>query len=237
MHFSPELWSIVPEYYTEEKKRPDYVVEKIKHNEIIPHIFVECKSKKGESINKAVDQLTEASRSTSEDKSERQSLWLIVTRYDNIGFYLYSNDRCNLEEDGIPNYKGAIPVNQLKLIEKKFNIKLDVELPDWLSYKGKGKFPVEEKDFSKNEMAAVGHYLSIKDDAQIVKKLMDWVRDTDPIDLSEQKIPNEGYTRKPDWVEKDDLDPDFDQELLSFQLQSLVLSTPRKAGKKIQKID
>jgi hypothetical protein len=235
IHFSPDVWSIVAEYYTEEKKKPDYVVEKIKGGMIIPHIFVECKSKKGDSFNKAVDQLTEASRITSDEKSECQSLWFIVTRNDKIGFYLYSNDRCNLEEDGIPNYNGAIPVNQLKLIKEKFNLRLGVELPDWLDYKGKGNFPVENK--SPSEKGAIGHWLSIRDDAPMVRKLMDWIRDTDPIDLSEQEIPKEGYTKNPELVEKEDLDPDLDQDLdqdpLTLDLQKLVLYTPRKAGQRL----
>jgi hypothetical protein len=230
IHFSPEHWSIVAEYYTEEAKKPDYVVEKIENNKLTPHIFVECKSKKGDSFNKAVHQLTEASQITADELSGNYSLWFIVTRNDKIGFYLYSNDRSNLEEDGIPNYNGAIPVNQLKFLQKKHNIKLGVSLPDWLDYKAKGKFPVEEE---KKKGATFGHYLSIKDDAPRVRLLMDWIRDTDPIDLSEKEIPKRGYKKKPDLVEEEDLDQGYDQEEdFSSEFQKKLWLSPRKIGQK-----
>lgn len=97
-------------------------------------------------------------------------------------------------EDSIPYFKRGIPINQLKGIKKSFSIRLKSKLPDWLGYKGSGKFPVEP---------LVGHYLSLEKDGVIIQNLMDWIRDSNPIYLSESVIPKKGYTKIEEFLEEE----------------------------------
>lgn len=60
--FRPGVWSTLPQMYTQTRDFPDLVLETYtrKRKEFIPKIFIELKSTTGDSIEKAMDQVTRA---------------------------------------------------------------------------------------------------------------------------------------------------------------------------------
>lgn len=118
-HFFPYTrgWAKVPQLFAPEKKGPDRVIEKYRedlgaaspdHN-FRAHIFAELKSHRGDSILKALDQITDSMPQMVDKLQNDFSAFIIIVKGKGIAFFEYHNDRDNLTEEEIPNYKGAVP--------------------------------------------------------------------------------------------------------------------------------
>jgi hypothetical protein len=79
-----------------------------------PHIFVELKSGKGDSLEKAVDLSTSSMGETVNNSADNFAIYMMIVKGKYVAFFQYHNDRTNLYEDGVPNTKGAISFNHVK---------------------------------------------------------------------------------------------------------------------------
>jgi hypothetical protein len=127
-YFDKAIYTIVPEQiqrYT--SKRPDYVIEKFyPHNTVnfwfIPHAFIEVKSLVGKNISHIVNQLHDTVFAAMDDWGNftgHYSCFMIGIKGTKIAFYTYHNLSSLLDEYGIFNYKGLIPLN-LRIPSKLF---------------------------------------------------------------------------------------------------------------------
>jgi hypothetical protein len=120
-HIFPQTegWSNVPQYLVPEIKRPvekytDSHGHKGPRESFCPHIFVELKSAKGDSLEKAVNQATSSMAQSVDNLGGSFAIYLVIVKGKDIAFFEYHNDRSNLYEDGVQNHKGAIPYNRVK---------------------------------------------------------------------------------------------------------------------------
>lgn len=119
-YFNKDIFTMVPEQIQSVTlKRPDYVLEKFyPSNQVnswfIPHVFVEIKSLAGQNISKIVDQLHDTVVVAMDDwgnTTNTYSAFMIGVKGTKIAFYAYHNLSTILDDYGIHNYKGFIPLN------------------------------------------------------------------------------------------------------------------------------
>ncbi|KAI9706148.1 MAG: hypothetical protein M1812_008249 [Candelaria pacifica] len=115
--FNEPFWIITPEKRDQySNKRPDLVVEKLDNTtmESRHYLFMELKSSKGDRFEDALAQVVEEIAETMEETIEA---YVVVQRGTKIGFFEYHNDQSNLDEEGIPHFKGCVSLTQDYLIE------------------------------------------------------------------------------------------------------------------------
>lgn len=119
-HYFPvtEDWTITPEGIQDNRKRPDFVIEKatpplgpVGDDILAPAIFVEIKKFKGLSLVKTMSQAADAAVSASDMKDDL-AVFAIIVRGLEIGFFEYYNYRTALDEDRVKNTEGLIPLTQ-----------------------------------------------------------------------------------------------------------------------------
>lgn len=119
-YFDIAKYTIVPEQIQATTlKRPDYVIEKFFPNNpvnlwFIPHVFIEVKSLVGKNISHIANQLHDTVFAAMDDWGHytgHYSAFMIGVKGTKIAFYTYHNLSSLLDDYGVFNYKGIIPVN------------------------------------------------------------------------------------------------------------------------------
>ena len=167
-----ENWTIVPESRTTDKKIPDLVVEKCIHNEFVPHIYVELKSKVSNySKPKAVKQLATAVFLQFGDGQNNKG-FLIVVRGSKIAFLEYI---AYFDMGEKKHFCRTVP----------FNRQYSGVKDDRPTYQGEAryKFPDTTKDT---------YVLDVAKDHIKVHEVIYWIKDNKPRDLS-AVISEDGY--------------------------------------------
>lgn len=119
-----ERFAITPEQIQAfPKRRPDLAIERYisEKDEYVPHCFMEIKSLVNSNFSNAVDQLFDTlfvTVSDYGDASNNYSMFMIAMKGTRIAFYTYHSFATLLNEEGICNYKGFIPLNYLIPKEK-----------------------------------------------------------------------------------------------------------------------
>jgi hypothetical protein len=139
--FFDQNWAITPEQMDPNtKKKPDFVVEKaIQPNSLqsIPgptitmklHLAMELK-KEGQRIEDALVQLCESLEETIDTKGNIHNsefeIFAVVQSGLDIGFFEFHMDESNLDEEGIPHFRGCVSLTEDYLI----NGVLQVPIPN-----------------------------------------------------------------------------------------------------------
>lgn len=182
-----EGWSIVSQYLVPEIKRPDRLIEKYTEPVLgtvggkanfSPHIFVELKSAKGDSLEKAVNQTTSSMPQTVDKAGKKYTMYLIIVKGKRIAFFEYHNDRDNLYYDGVLNTKGAIPFNHASFYAS--------DPQDTLGrpkYKGTGQIQVDLELDLQPKVFLDGVFLDLITDDVMVEKVLRWMKSHEPLDV------------------------------------------------------
>lgn len=98
------------------KKRPDIVIEKMnsQNTDAYPYFLMELKSSDGDRLEDALAQTVQDIEETMENTIEA---YIVVQRGTKIGFFEYHNDISNLDEEGIPHFRGCVSLTQTYTIE------------------------------------------------------------------------------------------------------------------------
>lgn len=97
------------------KSKPDFLIEKLTdEDELVRHLYVELKKVGGDHFEKALDQATKHIRATIEEGSETvKECFVVVQKGLDIGFFEYHARQEDLEEEGIPNFRGCVSLTQI----------------------------------------------------------------------------------------------------------------------------
>jgi hypothetical protein len=115
--FRNDKWAITPEQRDPlSGKKPDLVVEEaIQGSTFKLHLAMELK-KEGERIEDALAQLCDATLESIDMKGNINNgefeIYAVVQAGLDIGFFEYHSDKSNLDEEGIPNFRGCVSLTQ-----------------------------------------------------------------------------------------------------------------------------
>lgn len=109
-YFARDKFAITPEQKQGSNRRPDLSLERVENNSLVYHAGIELKSHKGDSFSKAANQLQEAITETI-DSTNKYTVYAIIVKGKSIGFFVYYSYASLLDENGITNYEGFMPIN------------------------------------------------------------------------------------------------------------------------------
>ena len=116
-------------------KKPDFTVERlVDKNEFVPHLFVEIKSLINSNFNDILDQLHDAVLSTVDLTAGNFSVYVIAMKGAKIAFFELHSYACLLDEYGITNYKGFIPLGYCMAQSEYMSINEGATIIDYLNY-------------------------------------------------------------------------------------------------------
>lgn len=149
-YFTLDKFAITPEQIqVVSKKRPDYTVEIIKNDEFKPYLYTEVKSLVNSNFNNIMDQLYDSILFAVDSSVGDFSVYVIAMKGTKIAFFQFYSYISLLEEYGIPNYKGFVPLTQLISMENFVDIndynKVD-SISEMLKYVSKHTSIVTNKD-------------------------------------------------------------------------------------------
>lgn len=173
-----EHWSKVPQFLVPEIRRPDRVVEKYMEDSgtFVPKIYVELKSQKGDSLEKALKQSTSSLPQLVDNVEEDFAMFLIILKGHYIAFFEYHNDRSNLVEDGVPSYSGAVPFNHAPGYCR-------VNIPQRPRYRGVSYLDLGFDEGDAN-VRMEGIFLDLLREDVTVQRVLNWMKDHRPLDVA-----------------------------------------------------
>lgn len=116
-------WTITPEQKdTFSGKKPDIIVEKISQEDwdisMKLYLCMELKKEKGDRFEDALNQLVTSIIGTV-DSNQTFEVYAVVQVGRKIAFFEYHSDESNLDEEGIPHFRGCISLTQSYHIQGK----------------------------------------------------------------------------------------------------------------------
>jgi hypothetical protein len=179
-----EGWSKVFQYLVPELKRPYRVVENF-HGErtypFTPVIYVELKSKKGDSIEKGLDQATSNMTELVDNLGEDFAIFLIIIKEHYIAFFEYHYDRSNLVEDGVSSFKGAVPFNHAHSYDPSYSEGGMTERPQ---YNGVDYLEVYLEEGDRPFMKMGGIFLDLVTEGVTVQRVLNWMQKNKSLDIT-----------------------------------------------------
>ena len=182
-----EGWSLVPEFLVPEGKRPDILVEKYNsagsvrttRERFVPRIFLELKSGKGASLERAMEQATSSLVTITDRMTDKDfSLFLAVVKGNHIGFFEYHNDRRNLYEDRTPQCLGAVPFNLVPRTP---------QTPPGRPYYpliGTGRIPCKVDVYDKERKDMPANFLEFQKDDALIQEMFNWMNGNNPSNIT-----------------------------------------------------
>ena len=127
-------------------RKPDFSVERLKNNTYFtPHLFVEIKSLINSNFNEILDQLYDTILHTVDHNDF--SVFIIAMKGTKIAFFEFHSFVSLLDEHGIENYMGFMPLNYRMPAQMYFEINEEQgisNLINFLKYRTELNIPVEE---------------------------------------------------------------------------------------------
>lgn len=143
-YFKLDKYITTPEQIQEgSKRRPDFTVEKLIDGEFKPHLFVEIKSLVNSNFNDILDQLHDTILETVDSGGDSFSVFVLAMKGAKIAFYEFHSYVDLLDEYGIPNYKGFVPLGYHIPAQEFFEINHDASLIDYLRHISKVDVPYD----------------------------------------------------------------------------------------------
>ena len=127
-------FTVTPEQIQLSNRKPDYAVERLEGETLLPHLFVEIKSLINSDFDQIMDQLHDTILYTVDAAGGNFSVFVIAMKASKIAFFQFYSYSCLLDEYGIQHYKGFIPINQLISLENLCEINERYSLIDMLKY-------------------------------------------------------------------------------------------------------
>lgn len=106
-------WLITPEQRDRySNKKPDFIVERaINRTNITTYLCMELKKEAGDRFEDALDQLAN-SIEESIDSQQIFEVYAVVQAGLKIGFFEFHSDQDNLDEEGIPHFRGFVSLTE-----------------------------------------------------------------------------------------------------------------------------
>lgn len=135
-HYFPlSKFTVTPEQIqNQSNKRPDFAVERVDGDDFVPHLFVEIKSLVNSNFNDIMDQLYDTILGTIDVTGGSFSVFVIAVKGSKVAFFQFYSYVSLLNEYGIDNYKGFIPLNQLLEIKQYMDINSNADIHEVLKY-------------------------------------------------------------------------------------------------------
>lgn len=137
-HYFPiQKYIVTPEQIQEgSNRKPDFTVEKYKNGELSPHLFVEIKSLINSNFNNILDQLYHTILETVDSMGLEgdYAVYVIAMKGAKIAFFEFHSYTNLLDQYGIPNYRGFIPLGQNIPAQEYFSINKHNGLIDYLQH-------------------------------------------------------------------------------------------------------
>lgn len=130
--FKDPEWVITPEMSDKfSNKKPDITIEKVKNGNLETYMIYELKSATGDRLEEALNQSITSIVETIDEKGQNDNefeTFIVVQRGLDIAFFEYHNDVTNLDEEGIPHFRGCVSLtysgmNQTQVIQLPASLK------------------------------------------------------------------------------------------------------------------
>jgi hypothetical protein len=116
-------------------KRPDFSVERLENDKLTPHLFVEIKSLVNSNFNEIMDQLFDTILKTVDAvPGSNYSVFIIAMKGTKIAFLEFHSFQSLLDENGITNYRGFVPLSYRMEAESYFEINRDWGMSNLIKY-------------------------------------------------------------------------------------------------------
>lgn len=115
-------------------KRPDFSIEKLVDDNLVPHLFIEVKSLINSNFNNIMDQLYDTVLNTVDSEGGNFSVYLIAMKGSKIALFQFYYFVSLLDEYGVMNYKGFVPLNYQIPFEIYCSINKISNEDDYLAY-------------------------------------------------------------------------------------------------------
>ena len=140
-YFPLDQFTSTPEQIQDiSRKRPDFSIERLQGENLVPHAFVEIKSLVNSNFNNIMDQLYDTILNTVDIEGGSFSVFVIAMKASKIAFFQFYSYSSMLDEYNITHYRGFIPLNQLIPAFEYMDINGTDNLIDYLKYLK--KYPV-----------------------------------------------------------------------------------------------
>lgn len=116
------------------RRRPDFAIERVDGEQLVPHVFVEIKSLVNSDFNSIMDQLYDTILHTVDYEGGNFAVFVIAMKASKIAFFQFYSYAPLLGDYNIFHYKGFIPLNQLIPAFQFMDINSTNNLIDYLYY-------------------------------------------------------------------------------------------------------
>lgn len=110
------------------RRRPDFSIEILENDKFIPHLFVEIKSLVNSNFNNIMDQLESTVLETVDLGDTGFSVFVVAMKGTKIAFFEFHSFVSLLDEYGIKNYNGFIPLSYRMPGEAFFEINKHLDI-------------------------------------------------------------------------------------------------------------